>query len=98
MEIIKHLGGKLTAEEKETHLVYDFINRVWIMDSTVPKHFNRAMKQQWKPLKKYVYSDGAVFGMMLEAPGRAITIRNVEPKQMSKKQLENLSVDDEDEE
>lgn len=98
MEIIK-VNTRLSAEERETILNYDNVDKVWLMDSTVPKHFNRALKQGWTPTTKYVYEDGTVCGMALTAPARAITIRNTAKKQMSEKQLENLSGgDDEDEE
>lgn len=97
MEIIK-VTTRLSAEERETILNYDNVEKMWLMDSTVPKHFNRALKQGWTPTIKYVYEDGTVCGMALTAPARAITIRNTEKKQMSEKQLNNLSNDDEDEE
>lgn len=97
MKIIK-LTCRLSAEERETILNYDNVDKMWLMDSTVPKHFNRALKQGWTPTVKYVYEDGTVCGMALTAPARAITIRNTEKKQMSEKQLGNLSNDDNEEE
>ena len=97
MEIIK-VTTRLSTEERETILNYDNVEKMWFMDSTVPKHFNKALKQGWTPITKYVYEDGTVCGMALTAPARAITIRNTEKKQMSDKQLGNLTNDDEDEE
>lgn len=91
------VGTKLSSEERETILNYDNDTKTWFMDSTVSKHFNRALKQGWKPVTRYVYDDGTVCGMVLTAPDRAITIRNIEKKQMSEKQLCNLSeVEDDD--
>lgn len=84
------INGRLTLEEKETLLNYDSVTNTWIMDSTVPKHFRKALKQGWTPIKQFVYDDGTVCGMVLSAPDRAVTIRNVEKKQMSEKQLGNL--------
>jgi hypothetical protein len=95
METIK-VNNRLTAEERETILHYDVINKIWIMDSTVQKHFNKALKQKWTPIKQYVYEDGTVCGMVLTAPARAITIRSTDKKQMSEKQMYNLFDDDED--
>lgn len=95
MKTIK-VNCRLSAEERETILNYDNVDKVWSMDSTVPKHFNRALKQKWTPITKYVYEDGTVCGMVLTAPARAITIRNTEKKQMSEKQMGNLFGDDED--
>ena len=95
METIK-FTSRLSAEERETVLVYDNVDKVWRMDSTVPKHFNKAKKQQWTQTAEFVYEDGSVCGGAFEAPARAITIRSTEKKQMSEKQLNNLH-DNEDE-
>ena len=97
METIK-VTTRLSAEERETVLVYDNIDKVWTMDSTVSKHFNRALKQGWTPITQYVYEDGTVCGMALTAPARSITIRNTAKKQLSDKQLENLSSNEDDDE
>ena len=94
METIK-LSGRLTAEERETVLVYDGIEKVWTMDSTIPKHFRKALKQGWTPIREFVYDDGTVCGMVLTAPERAITIRTTEKKKLSDKQMMNLCADDE---
>ena len=87
-----------TSEEKETVLNYNCADKIWEMYSVVPKHYNKALKQGWIPKVKYEYEDGKVAGYILTAPSRAITIRNVNPKQMSDKQLGNLSQEDDDEE
>ena len=93
LEIIR-INNKLIAEEKEVVLNYDYINKEWIMDATIPKYFRKALKQGWTPIKKYIYDDGTVCGMILKAPERAVTIRNVEKKKMSEKQMNNLSDDE----
>lgn len=93
---IVNINGRLTTEEHETLLNYDAVEKRWIMDSTVSKHFNKALRQGWTPIKQYVYDDGTICGMVLAAPERAITIRNVEPKKMSEKQLGNLHSANED--
>ena len=91
METIKMSGNKLTNEERETLLNFDFIEKVWVMDSFVPKHFRKALKQGWTPIKEYVYDDGTVFGMTLTAPERAVSIRNTEKKKISEKQRMHLN-------
>lgn len=89
METIK-VTSRLTNEEKETTLAYDNVDKIWIMDSTVSKHFNKAIKQGWHLVRQYVYEDGTICGMTLTASERAITIRNTTKKQMSEKQMKNL--------
>jgi hypothetical protein len=70
---------------------------MWIMDSTVPKYFRKALKQGWTPVRQYVYDDGTVCAMVLTAPERSVTIRSTAKKQMSDKQMGNLfDEDDED--
>jgi hypothetical protein len=94
METIK-VYDKLSPEERETVLNYDSIDKMWVMDTTIPKHFRKAIKQGWTPIRQYVYEDGTVCGMELTASERAITIRNTSKKQMSEKQLKNLNGDKE---
>ena len=88
--------NKLTLEERETILVYDSVDKVWTMDSTVPKHFRKALKQGWKPITQYLYDDDTICGMVLSAPERSVTIRNTTKKQMSEKQMGNLLQDDDE--
>ena len=95
METIK-VYSKPTLEERETLLNYNPIDDVWVADSNIPKHFRRFIKQGWTPIKQYIYEDGTVCGMVLTAPERAITIRNTEKKQLTEKQLKNLSGSDEE--
>lgn len=96
MKTVK-LTTRLSAEERETVLVYDNIDKKWIMESTLSKHFNKAKKQGWEQTAEFVYEDGTVCGGVFEAPARAITIRNAEKKQMSEAQMGNLPGDDEEE-
>jgi hypothetical protein len=95
MKTIK-LTTRLSAEERETILVYDNIYKAWYMDSTVPKHANKAKKQGWTQTAEYIYDDGTFCGGAFTAPARAITIRNAEKKQMSEAQMGNLFGDDEE--
>lgn len=95
METIKLCGSRLTNEERETILDYDYIDKIWVMNSFIPKHFRKALKQGWTPIRQYIYEDGMVYGMTLTAPERAVTIRNVDKKKVSDSQLKNLNVDDE---
>ena len=91
METIILKGHRLSNEEKETLISYDYINKVWIMDSTIMKHINKALRQNWTPVKQYVYEDNTVFGMVLTAPERAVTIRAIEKKKLSEKQIKALN-------
>lgn len=98
METIK-VTTRLSAEERETVLVYDNIDKKWFMDSTVPKHCTKAKKQGWNQTAEYVYEDGVVCGGAFEAPASAITMRNPNKKRvMSEKQMKNLQSGVEDDE
>lgn len=97
MDTIK-INTRLSNEEKETVLIYNSVNKKWLMDTTVSKHANKAKRQGWKQTTEYVYEDGTSCGGVFEASDRAITIRSTEKKQMSEKQMRNLFDDDEEEE
>lgn len=79
MEMI-HKTTRFSAEERETLIRYDPIEHIWTMDSNIPKHFNKAVKQGWAPVSQAVYDDGTVCAMTLTAPDGAITIRNPNKK------------------
>lgn len=97
METTK-VSTRLSTEERETILVYSYSDKKWYMDTTVPKHVNKAKKQGWVQTDEYIYEDGTVCGGAFIAPERAITIRNAEKRQMSDKQMSNLpDGEDEDE-
>lgn len=95
MDTIK-VSGKLSTDEREVLLSYDPNEKMWIMDSTVPKYFRKALKQGWTPVRQYVYDDGTVCGMVLTAPERSVTIRSTVKKQMSEAQMENLFDEEDD--
>lgn len=95
MQIVK-IKERLLAEEKEVLLLYDSVDKQWVMDTTVMKFYNKAKKQGWEQIKEFIYEDGTVCGGIFVAPDRAVTIRNIDPKQMSEKQMENLLHDDDE--
>ena len=84
------LTTRLSTEERETHLNFDPITKQWIMDSTVPKHFNKALKQGWTPIEEFTYEDGTVCGMRLTAAERAITIKTPIKREVSQTQIDNM--------
>lgn len=90
METIK-VPARLSAEERETVIVYDSSTKTWTMDTSIPKHFRKALKQGWTPSVQYEYDDGTICAMVLTAPEKAITIRNPnKTRVMSEKQMGNL--------
>lgn len=95
METIKITGTRLLNEEREIHLYLDPIDRVWVLDAFMPKYFRKAIKQGWTPIREYIYEDGTVCGMSFTAPERSVSIRNVNKKKLSEKQLGNLNSNDE---
>lgn len=92
------INDRLIAEEKEVSLVFSYVDKKWIMDTTVLKYYNKAKKQGWTQTAEYVYKDGSVCGGVFEAPDYAITIRSTTKKQMTDRQMCNLLEDDEGDE
>lgn len=91
METIKITGSRLSNEEREVHLYLDPIERVWTVDSFMPKYFRKAIKQGWTPIREYIYEDGTVAGMSFIVPERSISFRKTEKKKISEKQRTNLN-------
>lgn len=71
------LNTKLSKDEKETHIIFDFGSNIVKMDSTIPRDFNKAIKGGWTPTEMYVNPDGSVAGYILKAPRSCISIRKV---------------------
>lgn len=88
--IVQKIMGRLTADEREVHLHYSDTDKKWIMDTTVLKFYNKAKKQGWEQISEYVYEDGSICGGVFVAPERSVTVRNIEKKQLSEKQMNNL--------
>lgn len=97
MQTIK-IKERLSLEERECLLNFDSVDKKWIMDTTVMKLYNKAVKQGWTQLKKYVYDDGIACGGVFEAPDYSVTIRSIVKKQMSDKQMMNLDGGEDEEE
>jgi hypothetical protein len=97
MQIIK-IKERLSLEERECLLNFDSVDKKWTMDTTVMKYYNKAIKQGWTQLKKYVYDDNSVCGGVFEAPDYSVTIRSVVKKQLSDKQKMNLDSGEDEEE
>ena len=58
MEIkTKKITSKISVSERETHIYRS--GDGWVMDSTVPKDFNAALRKGWTPVEQTVYDDGA---------------------------------------
>lgn len=70
------ITSKITNEERETVFRIDYTDKIVTCTSTIPKHFNRCLKQGWTPTMEMVNKDGAVVGMELTAPDRALSIRS----------------------
>ncbi len=91
MEIVK-INGRLSNDEKEVCMVFDYALKKWTMDTTVMKFYNKAKKQGWVQLKEYVYNDGVVVGGVFEAPMYSVSVRSTKKMERSNKQ----EIDDED--
>lgn len=85
------IGARLSQEERETHIYIE--GQKAVMDSTIPRDYNRALKQNWEPVSVTKYEDGTVCGMVLTAPRKSITIRNAKPekREMSEEQKQKIA-------
>ena len=98
METIK-VNTRLSTEERESVLVYDYIDKVWYAETVIPKHFNKWKKQGWNQTAEYIYDDGTVCGGAFVVPEKAISFRNPNIKRvMSEEQMKNLHRRDENDE
>ena len=59
----KYLTVNLTNEERETLLTISGDGTEWLMDSTITKDYNRALKQGWKPLSEQIDTNGKIMNI-----------------------------------
>ena len=71
------IASQIASYEQETLVCFKQVDKKWCVDTTIPKHYNRFLRQGWKLVRKYVYDSGEIVGGFFEAPERAITVRNV---------------------
>ena len=83
---------RLTNAEKETILHISLEDNKWYMDSTIPRDFNKALKQGWEAETVFKYEDGTVAGMILSAPSRSVFIAKTTfaPKPISEERKQKL--------
>lgn len=85
------LRSRLSTDERETIITISYAeDEVVQMYTTIPKDYNKALKQGWTLVTQYVYEDGAVAGGVFQAPRRCLSIRSVREREVSEKQRENL--------
>lgn len=91
------LKERFLPEERETHISFDPATKLWIMESNISRHFNKALRTGWTVKRKYTYEDGLVAAMTLIAPERGITIKTPKKREFSdehKSKLPFSQIDD----
>lgn len=74
MADIRH--AKITREEQETHIYLDALSNTAVVDTSIPKDYNKALRRGWKPKVRYLDSTGSVIGYTFEVPRSLITFRS----------------------
>ncbi len=74
---------RIIPEERETHLNFDYIDKVWYMESSIPRHINKALKSGWTPIEQHTYEDGTICSMKFIAAERGITIKTPKKRELS---------------
>lgn len=71
------VGSKIENYKQETLVRFSQIDKTWCVDTTIPKHYNKFLRQGWKLVREFVYDNGEIVGGSFEAPEKAITVRSV---------------------
>ena len=93
--IVNTVGDyRLSREEQETVIYYDFARDVWIADTSIQRDINKFRKQGWKETYISLYDDGSICSIICEAPRSAITIgRAVREKRIMTEEQRNAARD-----
>ena len=58
--IEKKMNGRITTEEKETLLRFDYLEKCWYVDTSVPSHITKFKKQGWEIVSQTVNEQGDI--------------------------------------
>ena len=72
----KIFNGRLSAEERETVLVYSDFDRKWRAETSVPKHYRKFIKQKWIQTGITTNENGDFVAAEFETSGNGVSIRN----------------------
>lgn len=76
MKEIKY-EGHITPEERETIITYSEIDKKWTVDTTIPRHYRKFLKQGWAQTSITTDSNGSFIAAEFENGEKAISIRNI---------------------
>ena len=56
----KKINGSIMTEERETLCRYDYLDKCWYIDTSVPTHITKFKKQGWEIVSQTVNEQGIV--------------------------------------
>lgn len=59
------IASQIASCEQETLVCFKQVDKKWCVDTTIPKHYNRFLRQGWKLVREYVYDSGEIVGGFL---------------------------------
>lgn len=68
-----------TKCERETLFSISAVDDYVECDSTIPRDFNKCLRQGWTVVRRYVTSDGTVVGLVCRAPIKSLCVRKSTP-------------------
>ena len=64
--IINKINYSISLEEKETILRYDYLEKKWYVETSVPSHITKFKKQGWKIVSQTVNKQGIIQAVEFE--------------------------------
>ena len=86
-------NGRLTAEERETVLVYSDSDRKWRAETSIPKHYRKMLRQNWKQTSLTTNENGDFVAAEFENTEKAVSFRDTTIKRspMSEEHKQKLA-------
>ena len=91
--VTKRMNGKLTAEERETLLRFDYLDQCWYVETSVPTHITKFKKQGWEIIAQTLSKDGSIQAVEFKCDNpSSISIGRAEKRkrELTEEQRENL--------
>ena len=85
--IEKKISYSISAEERETLLRYDYFEKCWYVDTSVPTHITKFKNQGWEIISQTVNEQGIVQAVEFKCNNpSSISIRNATKRPMTEEE------------
>ena len=90
--IKKKITYSISQEERETLLRYDYLDKYWYVETSVPTHITKFKKQGWEIISQTVNENGNIQVVEFKCNNpSSISIRNANKRPITEEERKNIA-------